>query len=142
MFPVMPVAHLPSAMNGQCTIGDFTLLNGALIMAEEQDRDRLVLPDLMERRHRRFRFSSARTGATPDRRASAGAVFQGPPGATQIEDRAGEHLRQRLDRNERDDFERRHDRRKLGRRGGIGGYRKRRTEYVVAGNPAVDRQEI
>ena len=35
MFPVTPAARLPSAMTGQCTIGDFTLLNGALIMAEE-----------------------------------------------------------------------------------------------------------
>ena len=34
-FPVTPVARLPSA-KGPCSVGDFTLLNGALVMAEER----------------------------------------------------------------------------------------------------------
>src|SRR5262245_18450937 len=94
-----------------------------------KDRDWFILPCLVERRHSRFRFSSARTGTTPDRRASAGAVFQETPGAPHIEDRASQNLRQRLDRNERRDFERCYYRRKLGCSGGLGGYQKRRSEY-------------
>ncbi len=31
----MPVARSRSAKNGRCTVGDFTLMNGALVMAEE-----------------------------------------------------------------------------------------------------------
>ena len=36
MFPVMPVVRFLSVKMAECTIGDFTLLNGALIMAEEK----------------------------------------------------------------------------------------------------------
>ncbi len=36
MFPVMPAARFLSVKTASCTIGDFTLLNGALIMAEEK----------------------------------------------------------------------------------------------------------
>src|SRR5215471_516073 len=100
-----------------------------------KNRDWVILPCFLERRPRRFRFSSARTGTTPDRRASIGAVFQRPPGAPQIENRASQNLRQRLDWNERRDFERRYYRRKLSRRGRLGGDEKRRSKHSRGGEP-------
>jgi len=113
--------------HGRCTIGDFTLLNGALIMAD--DKIEIVLPGFLERRHRGFRFSPARTGPASHRRTSACPVFQEPTGTTQIEDRACENRKQRLDWYERSDFERRHRWRKFGRCGGIGGHERRGTEH-------------
>ena len=60
---------------GTCTVGNFTLLNGAIIMAEERIEIGSLLFDLVECRDCRLRFSSARAGATTDRCARARAVL-------------------------------------------------------------------
>src|SRR5205814_6099170 len=78
--------------------------------------DRIALSHFVGRRHRRFRFSSARTGPTFDRFPSAGAVFQKSAAAAETENRAGKNRQQRLDRNERRHFERRDNWRQLSRR--------------------------
>src|SRR5438270_357397 len=78
-----------------------------------KDRHRLALPHLLECRDRRFRFSSARTGAANYRCASARTLFQGSTAAPEIENRPGKNRRQRLDRNERGDSERRNHWRQL-----------------------------
>ena len=115
------------------------------------DRDWVVLLDFMERRDRGFRFSPARTGPASHRRTSSRAVFQGSACTSQIENRACENRGQRLDRDERSDFERRHDRGKLGCCGGISCHQKRRAEHggrrkpggsgsaIVIGDPCVIR---
>ena len=96
----------------------------------------------MERWHRRFRFSSAGPSATPDRRESAGAVFQKSASAPHIENGAGQNLRQRLDRDERRDFEGRHNRREFCHRGGISGYEVSGTKRGSSGQSSDSRQKI
>ena len=129
-------------VNGQCTIGDFTLLNGALIMAEEKIEIGSYCLVSWNVGIADSDFHPTRTGATPDRRASAGAVLQEPPGAPQIENRASQNLRQRLDRNERRDFERRHHRRELSCRGRISSHQISRTEHRRGGQSGGRRETI
>ncbi len=102
-FRSMPVVPLPSRENGRCTVGDFTLLNGAIVMAEEMveigshcliswgvgiaDSD----------------FHPLEPAQRLDRLAGARAVFQRPAAASETKNRAGEDRRQRLDRDERSD---------------------------------------
>ena len=107
-----------------------------------KDRDRLVLSCFMERRHRRFRFSSDRTGATPDRRGGVGAVLQESSGAPEIENRASQNLRQRLDWNERRDSEGRHHRREFSCRGRISSHQIGRTEHGRGGESGGNREKI
>src|ERR1700730_6664750 len=107
-----------------------------------QDRHRIALPRFMERRHRRFRFSSARAGATSHRRAGARAIFQRSPPASKIKNRAGHHLRQCLDRHERDDSERRDRRRKLRGGCGLGRHKERSRERRGRGKSGHYRKTI
>ena len=101
LSPVYAGCSFSVGPEGRCTVGDFTLLNGALVMAEERIEIGSHCLDLVERRHRRFRFSSARARATIDRCTGAGTVFERSSAASKIEDRARQNLRQRLDRHER-----------------------------------------
>ncbi len=54
MFPAMQVARFRSAQNGRCTVGDFTLMNGALVMAEELIEIGSYCLDFLECRDRRL----------------------------------------------------------------------------------------
>src|SRR5438034_6933081 len=98
-----------------------------------EDRDRIALPDFVECRHSRFRFSSARTCATFDRRASSRAIFQGSSVATKVEDSASENRRQCLDRDERYHFERGEYRRELSCCRRIGGQQERTLKHSGCG---------
>ena len=111
--------------NGTCTIGDFTLVNGALIMAEERIEIGSHCLISWNVGIADSDFHPHRTGAAPHRRPGARAILQRPPAASEAAHRARHHCRQRLDRNERDDFERRDDRRKFRRCGRSGGHEER-----------------
>src|SRR5437667_179349 len=78
-----------------------------------KDRHRLASPLLLECRDRRFRLSSAGTGAANYRCAGSSALFQGSSAAPEIENRPGNNRRERLDLNERGDSERRNHWRQL-----------------------------
>ena len=119
--------------HGRCTIGDFTLLNGALIMADDKIEIGSYCLVSWNVGIADSDFHPARTGPASHRRTSACSLFQEPTGTTQIEDRSCENRKQRLDWHERSDFKRRHNRRKFGCCGGISGHKKRRTEHSRCG---------
>ena len=115
-------------------------------MAEEMIEIGSLLPDLLERRDRGFRFSPARTGAASHRRAGAAPISR-TARRVPIRDRACENRGQRLDRDERSDSERRDDRRKFGRCGGVGRFEKRGAEHgrcrkSGGGGETVSKHEI
>ena len=94
-----------------------------------EDRDWIILSDLLERRDRGLRFSSARTSPASHRRTSSRTVFQKSARTSQVKNHSCENREQRLDWYERSDFERRHHRGKLGRGGGVGRYKERGAEH-------------
>ncbi len=94
-----------------------------------EDRDRIALPDFVECRHRRFRFSSARACPTSYRRAGSRAIFQKSSTASEVENSASKNRGQCLDRDERNHFERGEHRRELSCCRRIGGEQERTVEY-------------
>jgi len=81
---------------GCCTIGDFTLLNGALVMAKEKSRSEHTawFRGASEWRTRIFIRSNR---AAIDRCAGARPLLQRSAAAAKIENGAGKDRRQRLD---------------------------------------------
>ena len=123
-FPVMPAALSRSERTGHCAVGDFTLVNGALIMAEE--RIEIGSYCLIS-----WNVGIADSDFHPlepaQRLIDAQALapfFKDRPPRPKFRTAPVIHRRQRLDRNERDDSERRDDWRKLRRRRGIGRHAK------------------
>ena len=123
--------------NGPCTIGDFTLLNGALIMAEE--RIEIGSHCLIS-----WNVGIADSDFHPlepaQRLIDAQALapfFKDRPPRPKLKTAPVIIARQCLDRDERHDSERRHHRRKLGRRCRLGRDEIVEPNAVVAGNPAV-----
>ena len=120
-----------------CSVGDFTLMNGALIMAEERIEIgshcliswNVGIADSDFHPIEPAQRSSMRTALAP--------FFKDRPPRPPIRTAPVRHCRQRLDRNERRHFKRRNDRRKLRRRRRRGRRKKRAANIVVAGNPAI-----
>ena len=115
--------------NGQCTIGDFTLLNGALIMAEEKI-------DIGSHCLVSWNVGIADSDFHPlepaQRLIDAQALapfFKDRPPRPKLKTAPVKICRQCLDRHERDHSERRDHRRKLGRGRGLGRHEKRSAKH-------------
>ncbi len=115
--------------HGRCTIGDFTLLNGALIMAD--DKIEIGSHCLVS-----WNVGIADSDFHPlepaQRLIDAQALapyFKNRPARPKLKTAPVKIGKQRLDWYERSDFERRHRRRKFGRCGGISGHEKRGAEH-------------
>ena len=135
MFRVTPAVRFRSAQKGRCTVGDFTLLNGALVMAEE-------MIEIGSHCLISWNVGIADSDFHPldpaQRLIDAQALapfFKDRPPRPEIKNCAGKNRRQRLDRNERGDPQRRHDWRKLGRGGG------RRRHQIRSAMPPLAAQQ-
>ena len=128
--------------NGRCTVGDFTLLNGALVMAEEKiDIGSYCLIS--------WGVGMADSDFHPlepaQRLIDAQALapfFKDRPPRPNVNDCARENLRQRLDRNECRDSERCDHRPKLGRGGGRRRHQIRSGKHSRRGKPSRGRENI
>ena len=105
--------------SGRCIVGDFTLMNGAIVMAEE-------LIEIGSYCLISWNVGIADSDFHPidpkqrrDRRDGPRALLQGAPAAPADPYRTGSDRRQRLDRNGRGHFKGSHDRGKFRRRGGL-----------------------
>ncbi len=127
--------------NGTCSIGDFTLVNGALIMAEERIEIGSHCLISWNVGIADSDFHPHRAGAAAHRCPGARAILQRPPAAAEAAHDARYHRRQCLDRNERDDFERRDDRGEFRRCRRRRGDEERPAECRRGGQSSRRRQE-